>query len=100
MPKRFTRGVAKNIEPSSGTSTIGLSTITSPTFETLGQPAPGAESTVSAANSASEQVPRPAATEGFTVIPSGRVSTAFLICEKARVCGLSRGALLPSRVKS
>ena len=100
MPKRFSCGVAKNIEPSIAPSTIGLSTTSSPTLETLGQPAPGAELMVSAAYWASEQVPRPAATDGFTVIPSGRVSTAFLIWEEARVAGLISGALLPSRVKS
>ena len=69
-------------------------------METLGQPAPGAEEIVSAAYWASEQVPRPAATDGFTVIPSGSERTAFLICEEARVAGLSSGAELPSRVKS
>ena len=69
-------------------------------MESLGQPAPGGEVIVSAANWASEQVPRPEATDGLTVIPSGRVTTAFLIWEEARVGGLSSGALLPSRVKS
>ena len=63
---------------------IGLSTVISPTLESLGQPAPGGELTVSAANWASEQTPRPEATEGLTDIPSGRLSTAFLTCEEAR----------------
>ena len=47
----------------------GFRSISSPTLETLGQPAPGAEVMVSAANWASEQVPRPAATEGLTRHP-------------------------------
>ena len=69
-------------------------------MESLGQPAPGGEVTVSAANWAAEQVPRPAATEGLIDIPSGSVTTAFLTWEEARAAGLSSGALLPSRVKS
>ncbi len=100
MPKRLARGVAKNIEPSIWPSISGLSIVSSPILESLGQPAPGAESIVSAANWASEQVPRPEATEGLTLIPSGSVTTAFLACEEAREAGLRSGALVPSRVKS
>ena len=100
MPKRFSFGVAKNIEPSIWSSTSGLSIVSSPILESLGQPAPGAESSVSAANWASEQVPRPEPTEGLTLIPSGRVTTAFLAWEEARASGFSSGAQVPSRVKS
>src|SRR5262249_35930843 len=78
----------------------GLSTTSSPTFESFGQPAPGAEVIVSLANCASLQVPRPEATEGFTDMPSGRTTTAFLACDVARSVGLSRGSLSLSRVKS
>ena len=78
----------------------GFRSTSSPILESLGQPAPGGEVIVSAAYWASEQVPRPAATDGLTVIPSGRVTTAFLTCEVARAAGSSSGALLPSRVKS
>ncbi len=99
MPKRFVRGVAKNIEPSIWPSISGLSIVNSPILESLGQPAPGGEVTVSAANCSSEQVPRPEATEGLTLIPSGRMTTAFLAWEEAREAGLSSGALVPSRVK-
>ena len=74
VPNGFSRGVAKNIEPSIWPSTSGLSITSSPTLESLGQPAPGAELTVSAANWASEQVPRPEATDGLTDIPSGSVT--------------------------
>ena len=69
-------------------------------FGDIGAAGSGGEEIVSAAYWASEQVPRPAATDGLTVIPSGRESTAFLIWEEARVGGLISGALLPSRVKS
>ncbi len=92
--------MAKNIEPSICSLTSGLSIVNSPIFESLGQPAPGAELTVSAANWASEQVPRPEPTEGLTLIPSGRVTTAFLAWEEARAIGLRSGAEEPSRVKS
>ncbi len=59
----------------------------SPIFESFGQPAPGAEATVSAANWAGEQTPRPEPTEGLTDIPSGRRSTAFLACEVRAIRG-------------
>src|SRR5215467_1340666 len=51
----------------------------SPILEPDGQPAPGAESGVSAAYCPGLQVWRPAPTEGLTVTPGGRVTTALLV---------------------
>src|ERR1044071_478632 len=62
----------------------------SPIFEALGQPAPGAEVGVSAAYWAGVQTPSPAATEGLTVIPSGRATIVFFTWEGAWMPGFQR----------
>src|SRR3954452_11711349 len=68
-----------NMPPWSGSSTSGVSSVTTPTFDALGQAAPGAEKALSAAYCDSVQGASPAPTAGLIVIPSGRAKTAFLI---------------------
>ena len=63
---------------------IGVSTCRVPTFEELGQPSPSGVVAVSLRRSAGVQTPSPSPTEGLIVIPSGRVTTAFLVSDWAR----------------
>src|SRR4051794_22043121 len=64
--------------PSIGAETIGLLTLKSPIFDSLGQPAPSGELGVSSFSYwVFVQTPRPAPTEGLMLTPSGSVTTAF-----------------------
>ena len=62
-------------------SGVWISTL--PILEASGQPSPGLELELSLAYWHGEQIARPSAAEGFTVIPSGRVTSTFFGCPSA-----------------
>src|ERR1022692_4270715 len=72
---------------SSASNGVSISIV--PIFESSGQPAPGGEELVSAAYCSGEQDPKPAASDGFAVIPSGSVTTASLRLDVESVIGFS-----------
>src|ERR1022692_3559740 len=60
--------------PDRCSASTGVSTSTVPIFDSAGQPAPGAEDDVSDSNCGIVQTPRPEASDGFAVYPTGNVT--------------------------
>ncbi len=78
--------LATNTEPFKGSSSSGVSISTDPIFDASGQ----VESArLSKPTSAGEHAFRPSADDGFTVIPSGSVTTALSRCADASPSGFS-----------
>src|SRR6187399_2135269 len=74
--------------------------MSSPIFDALGHPCPSTEAADSRAKSASPQTPSPAPTDGFSVTPSGRETTARSIGEPIRPSGSVRPSALAASWKS
>ena len=87
--------------PVSFSSNTGVSTLTTPIFDSAGQPAPGDEDDVSEANCCGVHVPNPEANEGLAVYPTGSARVVSFTFDVAipegfsQVCGTTRETFRP-----